>query len=184
MGACAVGDGIALSQDFRKFEKKSKAGAGKRKLKKIPALRGKKSEIPGPSPQDLGIPIGQISSPSYASRTLAPSSQSMHSQNSRARSRSLSYDSSRSVRARPATAPAPTANSAVAAAIPAPDAPDAGHQAAPDALDDGAGLGTSPQGGTTNAGPASPGCSARRWPRTSASRTCWSARGSTSSCPS
>ena len=84
-------------------------------------LRGKKSEIPGPSPQDLGIPIGQISSPSYASRTLAPSSQSMHSQNSRARSRSLSYDSSRSVRARPATAPAPTANSAVAAAIPAPD---------------------------------------------------------------
>ena len=28
---------------------------------------------------------------------------------------------------------------------------------APDALDDGAGLGTSPQGGTTNAGPASPG---------------------------
>jgi len=141
-------------------------------LKKIPALRGKKSEIPGPSPQDLGIPIGQISSPSYASRTLAPSSQSMHSQNSRARSRSLSYDSSRSVRARPATAPAPTANSAVAAAIPAPDAPDAGHQAAPDALDDGAGLGTSPQGGTTNAGPASPGCSARRWPRTSASRTC------------
>jgi hypothetical protein len=77
LGACAVGDGIALSQDFRKFEKKSKAGAGKRKLKKIPALRGKKSEIPGPSPQDLGIPIGQISSPSYASRTLAPSSQSI-----------------------------------------------------------------------------------------------------------
>jgi hypothetical protein len=120
---------LALSQDFRKFKKKSKAGAGKEKLKKISALRGKKSEIPGPSPQDLGIPIGQISSPSYASRTLAPSSQSMHSQNSRARSRSLSYDSSRSVRARPATAPAPTANtSAVAAAIPAPDAPDAGHQ--------------------------------------------------------
>jgi hypothetical protein len=118
----------------------------------------KKPAIPGPSPQDLGIPIGQISSPSYASRTLAPSSQSMHSQNSRARSRSLSYDSSRSVRARPATAPAPTANSAVAAAaIPAPDFPDAGHQAAPDALDDGAGLGTSPQGGTANAGPASPG---------------------------
>jgi len=58
-------------------------------MKKIPALRGNKSEIPGPSPQDLGIPIGQISSPSYASRTLAPSSHSMHSQNSRARSRSL-----------------------------------------------------------------------------------------------
>jgi hypothetical protein len=38
---------IALSQDFRKFEKKSKAGAGKEKLKKISALRGKKSEIPG-----------------------------------------------------------------------------------------------------------------------------------------
>ena len=80
----------------------------------------------------------------------------MHSQNSRARSRSLSYGSSRSVRARPATAPAPTANSAVAAAA-IPDFPDAGHQAAPDALDDGAGLGTSPQGGTANAGPASPG---------------------------
>ena len=46
---------------------------------------GKKSGIPEkkprfrvPSPQDLGIPIGQISSPSYASRTLAPSSQSIH----------------------------------------------------------------------------------------------------------
>ena len=178
--SCFTKTNLSLSRTLRFFELLRPW----EEIKNATWYSRKKSAIPGPSPQDLGIPIGQISSPSYASRTLAPSSQSMHSQHARARSRSLSYGSSRSVRARPATAPAPTANSAVAAAIPAPDAPDAGHQAAPDALDDGAGLGTSPQGGTTNAGPASPGCSARRWPRTSASRTCWSARGSTSSCPS
>ena len=148
---------LPCTRIFENSQKKSKAGADQDFFSKMAGAAGKKSGIPEkkprfrvPSPQDLGIPIGQIRSPSYASRTLAPSSQSMHSQNSRARSRSLSYDSSRSVRARPATAPAPTANSAVAAAIPAPDAPDAGHQAAPDALDDGAGLGTSPQGGTAN----------------------------------
>jgi len=44
---CFKPPSVALSQDFRKFEKKSKAGAGKEKLKKISALRGKKSEIPG-----------------------------------------------------------------------------------------------------------------------------------------
>ena len=52
------------------------------------------------------------------------------------------YGSSRSVRARPATAPAAPDGEQrcrlAAAAIPAPDFPDAGHQAAPDALDDGA----------------------------------------------
>ena len=151
--SCFTKTNLSLSRTLRFFELRPWE-----EIKNATWYSRKNPAIPGPSPQDLGIPIGQISSPSYASRTLAPSSQSMHSQNSRARSRSLSYDSSRSVRARPATAPAPTANSAVAAAaIPAPDFPDAGHQAAPDALDDGAGLGTSPQGGTANAGPASPG---------------------------
>ena len=87
------------------------------------------------------------------------------------RQRSLSFGAipPRSVRPRPASTLPPTANIANSTAA-ILDALDAGHQAAPDALDDGAGLGTSPQGGTTNAGPASPGCSARRWPRTSASR--------------
>jgi hypothetical protein len=141
--SCFTKTNLSLSRTLRFFELLRPW----EEIKNATWYSRKKSAIPGPSPQDLGIPIGQISSPSYASRTLAPSSQSMHSQHARARSRSLSYGSSRSVRARPATAPPPTANSAVAAAaIPAPDAPDAGHQAAPDALDDGAGLGTSPQG--------------------------------------
>ena len=74
------------------------------------------------------------------------------------RQRSLSFGAipPRSVRPRPASTLPPTANIANSTAA-ILDALDAGHQAAPDALDDGAGLGTSPQGGTANAGPASPG---------------------------
>ena len=122
--SCFTKTNLSLSRTLRLFELLRPW----EEIKNATWYSRKKSAIPGPSPQDLGIPIGQISSPSYASRTLAPSSQSMHSQHARARSRSLSYDSTRSVRARPATAPPPTAlRLALRAALRADLLDDLGH---------------------------------------------------------
>jgi hypothetical protein len=64
---------LPCTRIFENSQKKSKAGADQDLFSKMAGAAGKKSGIPEkkprfrvPSPQDLGIPIGQIRSPSYA----------------------------------------------------------------------------------------------------------------------